>query len=135
MSGDLSGTVRSVEIRGRSFDIAADADGTRDLGGDTIELAPTSLGAIKKATRKPWKLEGLSLVINDLRGDQEFLNRIASGTEPGADIDGWYPISFTFASGLTYGGRGSVVGDVAKSSMNGTASVNFGGPGRLERQA
>lgn len=135
MAGDIAGTVRSVEIRGRSFDIAADADGSRDLGGSTVELVPTARSAIKKAVSKPWKIEGLSLVINDLRGDQEFLARIAEGSEPGADVDGYYPISFTFASGITYGGRGTVIGDVAKSTANGTASVNFGGPGRLERQS
>lgn len=135
MSGDTAGTMRSMEIAGREFKVVGDADGTRDLGGHTVELTPLSRGAIKKIVTKNWSIEGLSLALNDLRGDQEFLNRVASGIEPGADADGWYSISFTFASGLTYGGRGSVVGDVQKSSANGTATVNFGGPGLLERQS
>ena len=124
----IGGSVESAEINGRTFPVAADADGTRDLGGFTNENQANGDGSSRKImTRKTWKLNGLSLEIDDDRNDQEFLQEVANQK-------GYVAMAFTFVSGAVYQGTGTIEGDLQASSQSATAPLNFGGPKTLTQQ-
>lgn len=124
----LAGPVEEVNIDGRRFTVAADNDTERDLGGKTVELMPNADGTVrKKLMAKPWKLGGISVECSDIRSDHEFL------VEKAAEA-GLYPITVTFASGITYSGVGSITGDVLYKSATGTADIELGGEASLEQQ-
>lgn len=124
----IGGSVESVEIRGRTFAVAADADATRDIGGFTNEVMANGNGTARLIkTRKPWKIDGLSLAIDDIRGDHEFLQEIADGHE-------FVDMSVTFANGLTYQGSGTVAGDLGTSSQSATGALSLSGEGTLTQQ-
>lgn len=127
------GSIQEVTIRGRTFPVAADADASRKLGGYENEVQMNGDGSARIVkTRVSWSLDGLTLSINDNRGDHEFLQDIADGVE--ADDDGFYTVSVTFASGATYQGRGTVTGEIAWGSQNTTAGTALAGPGTLTKQ-
>lgn len=117
-----------VTVNSRIFRVAADADAGRDLGGFTVEVMMNGDGsARKKKTRKPWRLTGLTLEIDNTNGDLEFLQDVADG-------EGWVPISITMVDGFTYGGQGTVADDLEASTDNATADVTLSGPAKLEVQ-
>jgi len=122
------GSIESVTLAGREFAVAADAEGTRDLGGFTNELMPNGNGTGRqKKTRKPWTLASLVLDIDDTRGDHEFLQGLA-------DRSDWFPITVTYVSGVTYQGSGGITGDLVVNAANTTADVTLSGPGKLTQQ-
>ncbi len=124
----IGGSIESVELRGRTFSVAADADATRDIGGFSNEVMSNGDGTARLIkTRKPWKIDGLSLAIDDIRNDLEFLQEIADGHE-------FVDISVTFANGLTYQGSGIVAGDLGSSSQSATSALSLSGEGSLTQQ-
>ena len=128
MAAAIGGSIESMEIRGRTFPVAADADASRDVGGFTNEVQPNGDGSARLVkTRKPWMLEGLTIEVNDDRGDHEFLQDIADGQD-------FVAIGITFASGATWQGSGQIVDDLKYSSQNATAEVKFAGPGQMTQQ-
>ena len=127
------GSIQEISIRGRVFAVAADADASRKLGGFENEVQMNGDGTARIVkTRVAWSIGGLTLSINDNRGDQEFLQEIADGVE--ADDDGFYTVSATFASGATYQGRGTIVDANEWASQNTTTGVALSGPGNLTKQ-
>jgi hypothetical protein len=127
------GSIEAVEIRGRVFAVAADADATRKFGGfeNEVQLNGDGTARIVK-TRVGWSITGLTISIDDMRADQEFLQDIANGKD--ADPDGFYSCSVTFASGATYSGRGIVTDAVEGASQNSTLGCSLTGPGTLTKQ-
>lgn len=127
------GSLQEISIRGRNFAVAADADATRKLGGFEATLEANGNSTVRKIlTRVPWAIGGLTVDVDQGRGDHEFLQDIADGVE--ADPDGYYAISVTHADGTTWQGRGTITEAVEYNSMNTTAAVALGGPGKLTRQ-
>jgi hypothetical protein len=123
-----SGSIESCNIDGRRFSVAADADADRDLGGFSNEAQPNGDGTVRYVkTKKPWKVSGVTLSINNIRGDQEFLQQKANQLTP-------YPISFTFVDETTYAGVGMITGDFASKTMTGTAEAEFSGEHTLKAQ-
>jgi hypothetical protein len=124
----VGGSIERVSIRGRIFPVAADADGNRKLGGFENEVQANGNGTARLIkTRMTWLLDGLTLEIDDVRADQEFLQEIADGND-------FVPITITLASGATWQGRGTVTGEIQMSTQNATAQVALGGPGKLTQQ-
>jgi len=124
----VGGSIQEIAIGGRLFNVAADADASRKLGGFETEVQANGNGSVRYIkTRVPWSLDGVVLDIEDVRGDQEFLQNNADSNE---EVD----IAITYASGITYQGRGKVVGEVVCSSQNTTATVTLSGGGKLESQ-
>lgn len=116
-----------MAIKGRPFAVAADADASRKLGGFEVDVQSNGDGTARYVmTRVPWQIDGVSLEIDDNRGDQEFLQDIADGKK-------FVPIEITFASGVTFRGEGAPSGEIAAGSMNATAPLKFNGPGKLEQ--
>jgi hypothetical protein len=127
------GSIEAVSIRGRNFSVAADADVTRKLGGFENAVEPNGDGTARKImTRVAWSLSGIALDVNDTRGDHEFLQEIQNGEN--ADVDGFYAIAITYASGAVYSGRGTVIDATEYASMASTISVSLAGPGDLIKQ-
>lgn len=123
MSG---GSIESIEINSRIFPVAADADASRDLGGFSKEIMMNGDGTSRyKKTRKPWKIGGVSVAIDDTQGDQEFLQAVA-------DQEAEVPVVIRFVTGISYGGYGSVVDDLEFSSENATADISLAGGFALE---
>lgn len=124
----VGGSIDSVSIDGREFSVAADAEAQRKLGGwenEVIAFGNGDAGIVK--TRVPLSITGLTLNIDDSRGDHEFL-------QDRADSQDFFTLGITYASGLTYQGRAQITGEMQVSSMNSTAAVSFGGPGKLTKQ-
>jgi len=124
----IGGSIQDISIRGRLFPVGADVDANRKLGGFETELQANGDGSVRQIkTRMPWQIDGLSIEIDDDRADLEFLQEIA-------DSKTYEDITITLASGVTYSGRGTVIGEVQGSSQSASASVTLGGPGKLEQQ-
>ncbi len=124
----ISGSIEEVTIGGRVFPVAADAEVQRKLGGFENEMLSNGDGSTRQSkTRVPWTIDGLTLEVDDARGDHEFLQALA-------DDPDYFPITVTFASGITYQGNGQITGEMQTSSQSTTAAVNFSGPGKMSVQ-
>lgn len=127
MSG-VGGSIESVILDGRGFPVAADAEAQRKLGGWENEVQANGDGSARIIkTRVPLSLSGLTVEVDDTRGDHEFLQGLANRSD-------YFPIAITYASGITYQGRGMLVGEMQASSQNATASFDVMGPGQLTKQ-
>lgn len=124
----IGGSIESVTMDGRSFSVAFDAEVQRKLGGFENEVQANGDGTARLIkTRVPLSLDGLTIEIDDDRGDQEFLQELS-------DRNDYWPLSITYASGVTYQGRAQIVGEMQASSQNATAAVSLMGPGILTKQ-
>tara|TARA_B100000683_G_scaffold216524_1_gene212193 strand:- start:1008 stop:1394 length:387 start_codon:yes stop_codon:yes gene_type:complete len=125
----VGGSIQSCSLAGRTFAVASDSDSNRDLGGFSNEIIPNGDGATARIikTIKSWKLDGLSLVVDDSRGDMEFLQDLANQND-------FNVISIQYASGAIYSGQGTITGDLMVSSQSATAAVVLEGPGNLTKQ-
>jgi len=124
----VGGSVETANIGGRDFSPTADSEAVVKLGGfEATHSANGDSTARKIKTRVTWSVTGLNLSMDESNGDLEFLQDIADN-----DID--VPCAFTFASGKTYQGVGSVSGELARSSQSASGPVVFTGPGKLTKQ-
>jgi hypothetical protein len=51
-----------------------------------------------------------------------------------ADEKGYFPINFSFASGVVFGATGQIDGEIKFGNANSTAPISFSGPGKLSQQ-
>jgi hypothetical protein len=124
----VGGSIESVNLNGRTFSVATDADVNRKLGGFENEVLANGDGSGRLIkTRVPFSLEGFALSVDDDRGDQEYIQDLA-------DSKGFFPINMTLASGAVFQGEGQITGDFAYSSQSATAAVNLMGTGKLTKQ-
>lgn len=124
----IGGSIESVTLAGRLFAVAADADSQRSLGGFENEVQANGNGTARTIkTRKPWMLSGLSIEVDDDRGDHEFLQDLADRSAP-------FAVAVTYASGAVFQGSGGIVGELQVSNQNQTASLSLSGGGKLSRQ-
>jgi hypothetical protein len=78
-------------------------------------------------TRVPLSLSDLTLVVDDSRGDHEYLQSLSDAVD-------YFPIAITYASGQVWQARAIITGEMQVSSQSATASVSLMGPGNLTRQ-
>ncbi len=124
----VGGSIESVTLDGRSFSVAADAEAQRKLGGFENEVQTNGDGTARVIkTRVPLSIDGLTVEIDDDRGDHEFLQDLQ-------DFNDFFPITLTYASGVTYQGSAQIVGETQASSQSAVASVSLMGPGTLTKQ-
>lgn len=126
----IGGSIQEVNLSGRTFAVAADAEAQRKLGGWENEVQANGDGFTARIikTRKPLSIKGLTVEVDDARGDHEFLQTLANSTD-------FFNISITYASGITYQGKAQIVDEMETSSQNATASVSLMGPGILTKQS
>ena len=124
----IGGSLESITLDGREFAVAADAEAQRKLGGFENEVQANGNGTARLIkTRVPLSIEGVTVEIDDTRGDHEFLQALA-------DRNDFFPFALTYASGETWQGVAQLTGDLQASSQNATASISLTGPGSLTRQ-
>ena len=124
----VGGSIESVTLDGRSFAVAADAEAQRKLGGFENEVQANGDGTARLIkTRVPLGIDGLTVEIDDDRGDHEFLQELTNRND-------FFPIALTYASGITYQGTAQITGETQASSQNATASISLMGPGVLTKQ-
>lgn len=124
----VGGSIESVTLDGRIFPVAADAEAQRKLGGFENEVQSNGNGTARLIkTRVPLSIDGLTVEVDDDRGDHEFLQSLANRND-------FFPVAITYASGATYQGTAQIVGEMQASSQNATAAVSLMGPGILTKQ-
>ena len=124
----VGGSIESVTLDGRIFAVAADAEAQRKLGGFENEVQSNGDGTARLIkTRVPLSIDGLTIEIDDDRGDHEFLQELSNRND-------FFPVALTYASGATYQGTAQLVGETQASSQNATAAVSLMGPGILTKQ-
>jgi len=124
----IGGSIAALDLAGRNFAVAADADISQSLGGDVNDVQANGDGTVRPIkTVTPWKLEGLNVSIDDSNQDFEYLQDLA-------DRNGLFPLAVTLASGVIYQGTGQITGDLVRSTNSATATVNLEGQGKLTQQ-
>ena len=83
---------------------------------------------LPKSERVPWGLDNYPVIIDDLAGDQEFLQDVAD------DSDTLVAVTVELASGVIGEGMGSLIGDLKYVSGDGQMPVTLQGAGRLTQQ-
>jgi len=122
------GSIESITMDGREFAVAADAESQRKLGGFENEVQANGNGTARIIkTRVPISLDGLTVEVDDDRGDHEFLQTLSNRND-------FFPIAITYASGNVYQGSAIISGELQVSSQSATASVSLMGPGVLTKQ-
>jgi hypothetical protein len=124
----VGGSVESISIAGREFAVAADADINRKIGGTENEVqANGNQTARIIKTAVPSAFTGIVVEIDDARGDHEYLQNKA-------DLDLFFPVAVTYASGAVYQGNAMISGELQYSSQNATASFDLMGDGKFTKQ-
>jgi len=124
----VGGSIESVTLDGRTFAVAADAEAQRKLGGFENEVQSNGDGTARLIkTRVPLSLDGLTVEVDDDRGDHEFLQELSNRND-------FFPVAISYASGSTWQATAQIVGETQASSQNATASVSLMGPGVLTKQ-
>jgi hypothetical protein len=123
-----SGSIQEITLKSRRFPVAADADGSRKLGGFENEVQANGDGSVRLVkTRVPLKFDGLQVEIDDGKGDQEFLQGLADSNE-------LFELTVTLVSGNTYQGVGQITGEIVFSTQSGTATLTLEGQAKLTIQ-
>lgn len=124
----IGGSIESISLDGRNFAVAADAEANRKIGGFENEVQANGDGSARLIkTRVPLQIDGLTVEIDDDRGDHEFIQSLT-------DRNDFFPITITYASGTVYQATGQVTGETQASSQAATATLNLMGPGILTKQ-
>jgi len=122
------GSIIGLSLNARPFSVPADAEGQRKTGGWENEVSMNGNGTARLLkTRVALAIDGITIAIDDDRGDAEFLQELQDGTS-------FFAITITFASGITYQAQAQIVGETQISSANTTASISLSGPGTLTKQ-
>ena len=124
----VGGSIESISLSGRNFAVAADAEGQRKIGGFINEVQANGDGTARMIkAREAWSLEGLTVAVDDNRADQEFLQGLAN-------LNDYFAVAITLASGEIYQGSGQITGDLQYSTQSAMATVSLMGPGELTAQ-
>jgi len=124
----IGGSVESVTLAGREFPVTADADIGRKIGGFENESQPNGDGSARLIkNRVTPKLGSVVVECDDARGDLEFLQDLADGTE-------FFSTAITYADGGVWQGDMQITGELQHSNSAGTASFDMDGRGKLTRQ-
>lgn len=122
------GSVESITLAGSEFTGAADSDTTRKLGGVETEV---SMNGNKTArylqTLVAWTFGPYNVECDDLQDDHTTLQNLANSKKG-------FPITITYASGVTYQGVGTITGELAFSNTSTTCALTVGGAGVLTKQ-
>jgi hypothetical protein len=124
----IGGSIESVSLSGREFAMAADVEVNRKVGGYENEVLPNGNGTARLIqTRVAFVFDGLNIEIDDARDDQGFVQALADGHD-------FFPITVTYASGITYQGFGQIVGEIQFSNQTSSATVSLSGTGKATPQ-
>lgn len=121
----IGGSIESVSLNGRVFAVAADAEAEIKIGGFENEIQANGNGTARQVkTRVPHSVTGVTLEMDDSRGDHEFVQALA-------DSPDYFDLGVSKVSGITYAGTSQFTGEMQSSTQSATMAANFGGPGKL----
>ena len=121
------GPIEEINIHGRPFTVVGDSGGTRGLGGKESEVKVDGAGnPYASSSRVPSGLSDLDILVDDDRGDQEFLQDIANRAAFGN-------VTVTFNSGAIYGGLMTISGEIKFDVKESKCSISLMG-GKLTKQ-
>lgn len=124
----IGGSIESVTLDSRNFAVAADADAERNLGGFSNEFQANGDGTGRLIkTRTGWTLSGITIEVDDMRGDAEYLQELADAAD-------FFPVTITYASGIVYQGTGQIMEELTSGSQSVTSDISLSGPGVLSQQ-
>lgn len=124
----VGGPIVGSTLNGRYFSVAEDAESNRKLGGFENEVSMNGDGTARIIkTRVPWGADGLTVSCDDFNDDQQFLQSLA-------DRNVFFPATVDYASGSIFQGDAQIVGEIAFSSKNATATMALQGTGTFTRQ-
>ncbi len=124
----IGGSIESVSLDGREFAAAADVEVNRKVGGFENEVIPNGNGTSRLIkTRVPFAFDGLAIEIDDARNDQGFVQSLANGND-------FFPVTVTYASGVTYQGSAQIVGEIQFSNQTSSATISLMGTGNATPQ-
>lgn len=122
----VGGPIKGIYIDGRNFGVDGEVDAQFFPGGFTNEVKPNGDGTQRLVKSiKPSELNDIPIVIDDSRGDEEFLQKVMNKHE-------FVQISFTTINGDVFSGLGQIVGDAYTSKKEQTKTVSF--QGTFEKQ-
>lgn len=124
----VGGPIVGLTLSGRYFSVAEDAESNRKLGGfeNEVPMNGDGTGRLVK-TRVPWSADGLTVACDDDNDDQQFLQSLA-------DRNDFFAATVDYASGSIFQGNAQIVGEIAFSSKQATATVGLMGAGTFTRQ-
>lgn len=130
MANGVGGDLEKVSIKNEIYVVTGETDVSRVLGGLENEILPNGDGvtARQKKTRKPWRIGGLQVSVDDVIGNQQ------ANLQEVADGDEYVDIVLFMMSGAKWSGKGQIVGELSFSNQNTAASFDLSGPGKLVRQ-
>jgi len=124
----VGGPITGFTLNGRYFSVAEDAESNRKLGGFENEVSMNGDGTARLVkTRVPWGADGLTVSCDDFNDDQQFLQDLANGAD-------FFASTVEYASGAIFQGNAQIVGEIAFSSKNATATVALQGAGTFTKQ-
>jgi len=126
----VGGSIESLSLDGRTFAVPADNEAQVNIGGFSNETPANGDGSTRMLkTRNAWSLEGVTVVVDDSRGDHDFLQELA-------DRKDFFPVAATFASGEARQGMGQISGGepITSSTQSTTAEFTVSGPGKFTKQ-
>jgi len=117
----IGGSIESVSLNGREFAVAADVEVTRKVGGFENEVMANGNGTARLVkTRVPFIFDGLAIEIDDARNDQGFVQALADGPD-------FFPVTVTYASGITYQGQAQISGEIQFSNQTSSCTLSLAG--------
>lgn len=124
----IGGPIADLTLKGRYFSVAEDAESNRKIGGfeNEVQMNGDRTGRLIKSA-VPWGADGLTVACDDDNEDQEFLQNLANE-------NGFFAITVGYVSGAVWQGDGQIVGEIAYSSKNATATVALKGTGIFTKQ-
>jgi len=115
------GPIESITIQGRTFAVAQDSDPDRVLGGKQNSIEANGDGSVRVIQEQvPSKIDGIAIVIDDDRGDQEFIQDLK---DQGELVD----VSVTYVTGSVYYGSMAVVDASKYSPKKATMEIHLAG--------
>jgi hypothetical protein len=124
----VGGPIIGLNLNGRPFSVAEDAESNRKIGGSENEI---QLNGDKTArlikTLVAWMADGLTVSCDDDNEDHEFIQSLA-------DLNSFFPITAEYASGAIWQGDGQITGEIAYSSKNSTIPLTLSGTGNFTKQ-
>lgn len=121
----VGGSIQELTLKGRRFVSASDADVSMKLGGFENEVKSNGDGTSRTVkTRVPFKLDGVQVEIDTMRGDQEYLQSLADGMDS-------FPLTITLVNGKVYQGTGQITGEITVSTMDPVCTLTLEGGATL----
>jgi len=123
----IGGSPETVSLDGREFTWTEDSDINRSLGGYTNTVLQNGDGSSRLITnRKGWRLEGGSIVIDNAKNDQEYIETLIASKR-------FFNVVVTYAGPVSYAGKGQIEGDANFANQTASMPITLAGTGQLKK--